>query len=116
MSRSGVGLPSYSFGTVATNARRLLISGGKPQGAISPRQKLSRATLQLALVGLACQHLSVSHIAECLAVLRNTANFAVLAEGHRLSINDLARLDGIKVIGVNESFVEVFGIACACTG
>ncbi len=48
-----------------------------------------------------CQYLSVS-IAEALAVLRNTANDAVLAEGRRVLINDPGRFDGVAAIGVDE--------------
>ena len=70
--------------------------------AVAPRQKISRAGLRWALVGLVCQHLSVSRIAEGLGVTWNTANEAVLAEGQRLLINDPARFDGVKVLGVDE--------------
>src|SRR5690606_12731344 len=40
--------------------------------------------------------------AEGLGVSWNTANDAVLAEGQRLLINDPARLDGVRVVGVDE--------------
>ena len=49
-----------------------------------------------------CQHLSVARVAEGLAVSWNTANNAVLAEGKRVLIDDPARFDGVRVIGVDE--------------
>lgn len=70
--------------------------------AVAARQKISRTGLRWALVGLVCQHLSVSRIAEGLGVTWNTANEAVLAEGQRLLINDPHRFDGVKVLGVDE--------------
>ncbi|MFK5160777.1 ISL3 family transposase, partial [Propionibacterium freudenreichii] len=47
-------------------------------------------------------HLTVARIAEGLDISWNTANDAVLAEGKRVLINDPARFDGSKVIGVDE--------------
>lgn len=70
--------------------------------AVAPRQKISRTGLRWALAGLVTQHLSVSRVAEGLGVSWNTANQAVLAEGHRLLINDPARFNGVKVLGVDE--------------
>ncbi len=70
--------------------------------AVAPRQKTTRIGLHWALTGLVCQHLSVSRIAEGLGVTWNTANDAVLAEGQRVLISDLARFDGVKVLGVDE--------------
>lgn len=70
--------------------------------AAEPRAKLSRRALQWALEALVCQHLSVARVAEGLAVSWNTANNAVLAEGHRVLIADPARFDGVAVIGVDE--------------
>jgi hypothetical protein len=46
--------------------------------------------------------LTVARVAEALAVSWNTANGAVLAEGRRVLIDDPARFDGVKVIGVDE--------------
>lgn len=54
------------------------------------------------MVGLVCQHLSVSRIAEGLGISWNTTNEAVLAEGRRLLINDPARFNAVKVLGVDE--------------
>jgi len=70
--------------------------------AAEPRARLSRRGVRWALEGLVCQHLSVTRIAEGLAVAWNTANDAVLAEGRRLLISDPARFDGVQVIGVDE--------------
>jgi transposase len=67
-----------------------------------PRSKLSRRGLRWALEALVCQHLSVARVAEALAVSWNTANNAVLAEGHRVLIADPGRFDGVRVIGVDE--------------
>ena len=50
--------------------------------AAEPRARLSRRALRWALEALVCQHLSVSRVAEALAVSWNTANHAVLAEGN----------------------------------
>ncbi len=70
--------------------------------AAAPRAKLSRGALRWALQALVVQHLTVARVAEGLAVSWDTANDAVLAEGTRLLIADPARLDGVRVIGVDE--------------
>jgi transposase len=70
--------------------------------AAAPRAKLSRSALGWALQAIVCQHLSVARVAEGLAVSWNTANDAVLAEGKRVLIGDVARFDGVAVIGVDE--------------
>ena len=70
--------------------------------AAEPRAKLSRRGLRWALEGIVCGHLTVARVAEGLAVAWNTANDAVLDEGRRVLINDPARFDGVKVIGVDE--------------
>ena len=70
--------------------------------AAQPRAKLSRRALGWALEALVLAHLSVSRIAEALAVSWNTANSAVLAEGQRVLIDDPGRFDGVQVIGVDE--------------
>jgi transposase len=70
--------------------------------AAEPRAKLSRRGLRWALEGIVVQHLTVARIAEGLAVSWNTANDAVLAEGKRVLINDVARFDGVTTIGVDE--------------
>jgi transposase len=70
--------------------------------AAEPRAKLSRRALTWALEALVVAHLSVARVAEGLAVSWHTANTAVLAEGHRVLIDDPARLDGVHVLGVDE--------------
>ena len=70
--------------------------------AAEPRAKISRAGLRWGLVAIVVQHLSMARVAEGLAVSWNTANDAVLAEGQRLLIADPARLDGVRVVGVDE--------------
>ena len=70
--------------------------------AADPRAKLSRAAVRWALVGLVVHHLTVARITQALGVSWNTANTAVLTEGERLLINDPARFDGVRVIGVDE--------------
>jgi len=70
--------------------------------AAEPRAKLSRGGLRWALQGIVVQHLSMARVAEGLGVSWNTANAAVLAEGQRVLIDDPARFDGVKVIGVDE--------------
>ncbi len=70
--------------------------------AAEPRARLSRGGLRWALEGLVCRHLTVARIAEALGVSWNTANTAVLAEGRRVLIDDPRRLDGVRVIGVDE--------------
>ena len=63
---------------------------------------MSRGALTWALAGLVVAHLSVARIAAGLAVSWHTANDAVLGEGHRVLIDDPARFEGVKVIGVDE--------------
>jgi len=70
--------------------------------AAEPRAKLTRGALRWALTAVVCQHLTVARVAEALGVAWNTANDAVLAEGRRVLINDPARFDGVRVIGVDE--------------
>lgn len=70
--------------------------------AAAPRAKLSRAAVCWALVALVAQHLTVARIAEALDLSWDTANDAVLTEGRRLLIDDPARFDGARVIGVDE--------------
>ncbi len=70
--------------------------------AAEPRARLSRRALAWALQAIVVQHLSVARVAEALAVTWNTANTAVLDEGRRVLINDPHRLDGVRVLGVDE--------------
>ena len=70
--------------------------------AAEPRAKLSRRGLTWALEAIVVGHLSVARVAEGLAVAWDTANDAVLAEGRRVLIDDPARFEGVRVIGVDE--------------
>jgi hypothetical protein len=70
--------------------------------AAEPRAKLSRRGLRWALEAIVVQHLTVARIAEALSVAWSTANDAVLTEGNGVLINDPARFDGVRVIGVDE--------------
>ena len=63
--------------------------------AAEPRSKLSRGALAWALRALVVGHLTVARVAEALAVSWHTANDAVLAEGHRVLIDDPARFDDV---------------------
>jgi hypothetical protein len=76
------------------------------QPAAEPRARLSRRGLAWALEAIVCQHLSIARVAQGLGVAWNTANDAVLAEGRRVLINDPGRLNGVKVIGVDEHVVR----------
>jgi transposase len=70
--------------------------------AAEPRAKLSRRGLRWALEAIVVAHLTVARVAEGLAVAWDTANDAVLAEGHRVLIDDPTRFDDVEVIGVDE--------------
>jgi len=70
--------------------------------AADPCAKLSRAAVRWALTGVVVHHLTVARISQALGVSWNTANTAVLGEGARLLINDPARFEGVRVIGVDE--------------
>ncbi len=70
--------------------------------AAEPRAKISRGGLRWALLALVVQHLTIARVAEALAVVWDTANDAVLAEGRRVLIGDPARFEGVKVFGVDE--------------
>ena len=70
--------------------------------AAQPHTKLSRSAVRWALTGVVVHHLTVARISQALGVSWNTANTAVLGEGQRLLINDPARFDGVRVIGVDE--------------
>jgi transposase len=70
--------------------------------AAEPKSRLSRRGLRWALEGIVVQHLTIARVAEGLDVAWNTANDAVLAEGQRVLIDNPARFDGVKVVGVDE--------------
>ena len=70
--------------------------------AAEPRAVLSRHAALWALKGVVIDRLSVARIAAGLDVAWNTANDAILTTGQQLLINDPARFDGVRVIGVDE--------------
>ncbi|MGO3288291.1 MAG: ISL3 family transposase, partial [Brachybacterium sp.] len=70
--------------------------------AAAERAKLSRGGIRWALETLVIDHLSIARVAAGLGVAWHTANDAVLAERKRLLIDDSARFDGVRVIGVDE--------------
>jgi len=61
-----------------------------------------RSGLWWALSSIVVDHLSVSHGTAGLRVSWNTANTAVLAEGRRMLIDDPARFNAVRVLGVDE--------------
>jgi transposase len=94
--------------TLLIRVRRYRCSGCRrvwrqdTSAAAEPRARLSRAALRWALVALVVQHLTVARVAQALGVAWDTANDAVLAEGHRVLIADPTRFDAVSVIGVDE--------------
>jgi transposase len=70
--------------------------------AAAPRSKLSRHAVLWALKSVVIDRLSIARVAALLGTSWHTANTAVLAAGRELLINDPARLDGVRVIGVDE--------------
>ena len=75
--------------------------------AADPRAKLSRAAVRWALTGVVVHHVTVARIPRPSACPGRAANTAVLGEGARLLINDPARFEGVRVIGVDERFFRV---------
>ncbi|MCL1800554.1 MAG: ISL3 family transposase [Promicromonosporaceae bacterium] len=70
--------------------------------AAEPRAKISRAGVWWGLFGVSVNHLAMASVAKALGVAWNTANSAVLTAGVEMLINDPARFNGVKVIGVDE--------------
>jgi transposase len=70
--------------------------------AAAPRAKLSRHAVLWALKCLVLDRMSIARIAASLGCSWHTVNDAVLAAGHELLIDDPTRLDGVRVIGVDE--------------
>jgi len=70
--------------------------------AARPRSKLSVHAVLWALRAVVIDRLSVARVAASLGVSWHTANSAVLAAGRELLIDEPARLDGVRVIGVDE--------------
>jgi len=70
--------------------------------AAAPRSKLSRAAVLWALKSVVIDRLSIARVAEGLGASWHTANDAVLTAGRQLLIEDPTRLDGVRVLGVDE--------------
>ena len=70
--------------------------------AAAPRAKLSRHAVLWALKSVVIDRLSIARVAAGLGASWHTVNDAVLAAGRRLLIDDAARLNGVRVIGVDE--------------
>ena len=102
-SRSGGGPRCWRSASAATGAPAAGTCGARTRAWLPSHGRSSRA---VACGGrwkaIVRQHLTVARVAEGLGVAWNTANDAVLAEGKRVLIDDPHRLDGVKVIGVDE--------------
>ncbi len=70
--------------------------------AAAPRAKLSRHAVLWALKCVVIDRLSIARVAMGLGASWHTVNDAVLAAGQALLIDDPSRLDGVRVIGVDE--------------
>ncbi len=70
--------------------------------AAAPRAKLSRHAVLWALKSVVLDRLSIARVAAGLGTSWHTVNDAVLGAGQQLLINDPHRLDGVRVIGVDE--------------
>jgi transposase len=70
--------------------------------AALPRAKLSRHAVLWALKSVVLDRLSITRVAAGLGTSWHTVNDAVLAAGRQLLIDDPARLDAVRVIGVDE--------------
>lgn len=70
--------------------------------AAAPRAKLSTQAVLWALKSLVIDRMSIARIADGLGVSWHTANDAALTAGRELLIADPARLDGVRVLGVDE--------------
>ena len=66
------------------------------------RTKLSRGGIRWALEALVIDHRSIVRVANGLGVAWRAADDAFLVAGRRLLIDDPARLDGVRVIDVDE--------------
>ncbi len=106
ISRWGGDRPCCGYEPVAIDVLTAHTCGPRtPAGRQSPgrpRACLSRGGLRWALEGIVVQHLTMARVAEALGVAWNTANDAVLAEGHRVLIADPTRFEQVTTIGVDE--------------
>jgi len=69
---------------------------------VAPEAKLSHAAALWALKSVVIDRLSIARVANNLGVSWHTANDAVLETGRRLLIEDPNRLNGVRVLGVDE--------------
>ncbi|MGP5036845.1 ISL3 family transposase, partial [Brachybacterium alimentarium] len=70
--------------------------------AAASRTKLSRDAVLWALKSVVIDRMSIARVAENLGTAWHTVNDAVLGAGSELLINDPARLNGVRVLGVDE--------------
>jgi len=70
--------------------------------AAAPRSKLSRHAVLWALKSVVVDRLSIARVAATLGTAWHTVNNAVLDVGQQLLINDPTRLNGVRVLGVDE--------------
>ena len=70
--------------------------------AAAPRSRLSRHAVLWALKSIVVDRMSIARVAAGLGTSWHTVNDAVLAAGRELLIDDPARLEGVRVIGVDE--------------
>ena len=70
--------------------------------AAAARSKLSRHAVLWALKSVVIDRLSIARVAANLGTSWHTVNDAVLAAGRQLLIDDPGRLDGVRVLGVDE--------------
>ena len=70
--------------------------------AAEPRSKLSRSAVLWALKSVVIDRLSIARVADGLGTSWHTVNDAVLDAGRALLINDPTRLEGVRVLGVDE--------------
>ena len=70
--------------------------------AAAPRAKLTRAAVLWALKSVVVDRMSIARVAEGLGASWHTVNDAVLDAGQQLLIEDPTRLEGVRVIGVDE--------------
>ncbi len=70
--------------------------------AAAPRSKLSQHAVLWALKSVVIDRLSIARVAANLGTSWHTVNDAVLAAGREMLINDPSRLNGVRVIGVDE--------------
>lgn len=70
--------------------------------AAASRTKLSRDAVFWALKSVVIDRMSIARVAENLGTAWHTVNDAVLEAGSELLINDPARFEGVRVLGVDE--------------